>query len=156
MKAKQALKECQVFATLGDQELEKIASLVSEKEYEAGTFIFEEGNNADELFVLKEGKIALQMTLQHGQMSRSISVDIVAQNEVFGWSAIVEPHIYTLSAVCLQKAKVLSISSVNLRWLLSDNPNICCEVMQRLIKVVASRLEDTRRVLISERLLPTS
>lgn len=152
---KQVLRECQVFSALSDAELEKVASSVVEKEYEAGTTLFQQGDSATELLVIEEGKVALQMTLpkEQGQMSKRLSVDVVSKNEVVGWSAIVEPHVYTLTAVCLQKTKVLSISSIKLRGLLRDNPKMGFEVIQGLIKVVASRLDETRHVLASERLV---
>ncbi len=155
MTAKQVLKECRVFAALTAAELEKIASLAVEKEYEAGTTIFQEGDSANELFILQEGKVAVQMTLpvSPAQMSRRVTVDVITGNEVLGWSAIVEPYLYTLTAVCLQKTRVLAINSIKLRPLLQDNHNIGYEVMRGLIKVVASRLDDTRQVLVSERLL---
>ncbi len=154
MGAKQVLRECEIFSTLSEAELEKVASSGLEKEYEAGTTIFQEGDGAEELLVLQEGKVALQMTLPRAQaqMSRRITVDVVTKNEVVGWSAIVEPYVYTLTAVCLQKVKALSISGNKLRWLLRDNPKIGYEVLKELIKVVASRLDDTRQVLVSERL----
>lgn len=155
MAAKQVLKECEVFSTLSDAELEKVSGSILEKEYEAGTTIFQEGDNAEELLILQEGKVAVQMTLPKAQleMSRRITVDVVTRNEVVGWSAIVEPYMYTFTAVCLQKVRALSISGTKLRWLLRDNPEIGYEVLKGLIKVVASRLDDTRHVLISERLL---
>ncbi len=155
MAAKQVLKECGVFSTLSDAELEKVSGSILEKEYEAGTIIFQEGDNAEELLILQEGKVAVQMTLPKAQleMSRRITVDVVARNEVVGWSAIVEPYMYTFTAVCLQKVRALSISGTKLRWLLRDNPEIGYEVLKGLIKVVASRLDDTRHVLVSERLL---
>ncbi len=155
MAAKQVLKECEVFSTLSDAELEKVSGSILEKEYEAGTTIFQEGDNAEELLVLQEGKVAVQMTLPKAQleMSRRITVDVVTRNEVVGWSAIVEPYMYTFTAVCLQKVRALSISGTKLRWLLRDNPEIGYEVLKGLIKVVASRLDDTRHVLVSERLL---
>ena len=155
MTYKQALRECTVFAGLSDAELEKVASSVVEKQYEAGTTIFQEGDNAEELLVLQEGKVALQMTLPNGQvpMSRRITVDLVTGNEVIGWSAITEPYVYTLTAVCLQNVNALSINGNKLGRLLQDNPKAGYEVMKGLIKVVALRLADTRHVLISERLL---
>ncbi len=155
MAAKQVLKECEVFSTLSDAELEKVSGSILEKEYEAGTTIFQEGDNAEELLILQEGKVAVQMTLPKAQleMSRRITVDVVTRNEVVGWSAIVEPYMYTFTAVCLQKVRALSISGTKLRWLLRDNPEIGYEVLKGLIKVVASRLDDTRHVLVSERLL---
>ena len=154
MTAQQVLRECEVFSALTNAELEKVASSILEKEYEAGTTIFQEGDSAEELFVLQEGKVAVQMTLPKTQMqmSRRITVDVVTRNGVVGWSAIVEPFMYTLTAVCLQKVKVLSISGNKLRWLLQDDPKIGYGVMKGLIKVVASRLDDTRQLLVSERL----
>ncbi len=156
MTAQQLLRECKVFSALTNAEMENIANLVLEKEYEPGAIIFREGGSAEELLVIQEGKVAVQMTLPKTQiqMSRRITVDIVTQNELVGWSAIVEPYTYTLTVVCLQKVKALSLSGNKLRWLLQDNPKIGYEVMRGLIKVVASRLNDTRQVLVSERLLP--
>jgi CRP-like cAMP-binding protein len=154
MTAQQVLRECEVFSALTNAELEKVAGLVLEKEYEAGTTIFQGGDSAEGLFVLQEGKVAVQMTLPKTQMqmSRRITVDVVTRNGVVGWSAIVEPYMYTLTAVCLQKVKALSISGNKLRWLLQDDPKIGYGVMKGLIKVVASRLDDTRQLLVSERL----
>ena len=154
MAVKQVLKECGVFSTLSDAELERVSGSILEKEYEAGTTIFQEGDNAEELLILQEGKVAVQMTLPKAQleMSRRITVDVVTRNEVVGWSAIVEPYMYTFTAVCLQKVRALSISGTKLRWLLRDNPKIGYEILKGLIKVVAARLDDTRHVLVSERL----
>ena len=156
MEVQQVLKECQIFSTLDDIELEEIISLGVEKQYDAGTVIFEEGVSAEELLVLQEGKVALQMTLPeaHMRMNRKITIDIVTRNEIIGWSAMVEPYTYTLTAVCLQNVKALSVNGFNLRCLLQDNPHTDRKVLKELIKVVTSRLDDTRQVLISERLLP--
>ena len=155
MTSKKILRECELFATLSDDDLEKIVSSASEKQYEAGATIFHEGENADELFVLQEGKVALQMTLKdnYGRTHRRISVDVVSANEVFGWPAVIAPYTHTLTAVCLQNAKVLAITGNSLRWLLQDNPAAGYDVLKGIIKIVASRLEETRRLLISERLL---
>lgn len=155
MTIKQVLKECQVFAALTDAELEKIVSLAVEREYEVGATILGEGDSAEELFILQEGKVALQMTLPiaPAPMSRRVTVDVVTKSEVFGWAAIVEPYVYTFAAVCLQKTKVIAISGSKLRALLHDNHRIGYEVLKGLIKVVDSRLDDTRHLLVSERLL---
>jgi CRP-like cAMP-binding protein len=155
MTAKQVLRNCEVFSALGDADLEKVAGSVLEKHFEAGTTLFQEGDSAEELFVLQEGRVALQMTLPKAlaQTGRRVTVDVISGNELVGWSAIVEPYVYTLTAVCLQDVKTLSLSGTKLRWLLRDEHKIGHEILEGLIKVVASRLDDTRRVLISERSL---
>ena len=155
MTAKEVLKESQVFSTLTNAELKQVESAVLEKQYEAGATIFKKGDSADEFLVLQEGKVALQMTLpkEYGQMSRNMSIDIVTRNEIVGWSAVVEPHVYSLTAICIQKVKALSINGNKLRWLMKDNPNISDGVWTGLIKVATLRLEQTRYLLLSERLL---
>jgi len=154
MTTKRTIRECSVFQLLSDDELEKVLSMAVDKEYEAGDVIFHQGSTADELFVIQEGKVALQMNLSVPllQMSRSVTVDIQTSNDVLGWSAIVKPQIYTLTAVCLQRVKALAIGGVRLRSLLQDNQHVGHEVLNGLIDVVASRLDETRRLLISERL----
>ena len=157
MTVKEALRNCTVFAPLTESELDKVVNslLILEKQYEAGTTIFKGGDSAEELLVLLEGKLALQETLpgEQGQSNRRITVDVVTPGEVVGWSAIVQPYIYNFSAVCLQKVKVLSLSATKLRWLLENNCEIGYKLLNGLIKVVASRLDDTRHVLVSERFL---
>ena len=154
MTEKQVLRGCEFFRTLSHWEFEKLWALVSERHYDAGACIFQQGESADELFVVKEGKVALQISLNQGggQPSRGMSVDIVTQSGTLGWSALVEPYIYTLRAVCLQEVKVLCIGANDLRLLLRDNPDISREVMKGLVKVLVSRLEETRGLLVSERI----
>ncbi len=155
MTVRQVLAQCDVFSGLNEAELEKISSSALEREYEAGATVFQEGDAAQELLVLQEGKVALQMTLPRvaAEASRRMTVDAVNKNEIIGWSAIVEPYIYTMSAICLQKTKALSISGTKLRTLMQENQMVGYLVLQGLIRVVASRLNETRQLLVSERLL---
>lgn len=157
MTAQQLLGKCEVFSALTNAQLEKIASLALEKGYEAGTTIFKGGAEAAELLLIQEGKIALQMILPkaRAQMNRKVTIDIVTRDDVVGWSVMVEPYVYTFTAVCLQDVKALSISGIKLRWLLQDDPKIGYNVLKGLIKVVALRLNETRQLLISERLVIT-
>ncbi len=148
------IKACSVFESLSDADLEKISGV--SREYEAGNTVFSVGDLADELYMVEEGKIALQIQLpvaHQPQLSRRVTVDLVTRGEVFGWSAVVEPHRYTMTAVCLGPTKVFAIDGVLLRALLSNDHHIGYKVLNHLIKVVASRLDETRQVLVSERLV---
>jgi len=151
----QALRECQVFQRLTDDQLQKVAALCSQEVYEAGATIFHAGNSAERLFVLVDGKVALQIELpmQPAQLRKRVTVDAVNRGELFGWSGLVEPHIYTLSAICLQRTEVLTIDAPRLSALLRDDCGIDHEVLYGLIKVVASRLHDTMQLLVAERSL---
>jgi CRP/FNR family cyclic AMP-dependent transcriptional regulator len=153
MSVKQVLKGCAMFSSLSDAEIDKVAATSpAEKEFAAGSTIIKEGDCADQMLVLREGRVAIQMTLpEEDQQCRKITVDIAGVGDIIGWSAIVEPYVYSFTAVCLQDARTLSLNGSKLRALFGENPNLGFLVLNQLIKVVSSRLEETRRVLITER-----
>ena len=151
---KRALRQCEVFSNLDDVALEAVLATLTEKQFDAGATAFREGEPATELLIVQEGKIALQMVAssQEAGLSRRITVEVVGANEIAGWSAIVEPHRYTMTGVCLQSTQALSVSAVQLREVMAADPSIGYEILIGLTKVVATRLGDTRHVLVSERL----
>ncbi|MBI4284699.1 MAG: cyclic nucleotide-binding domain-containing protein [Chloroflexi bacterium] len=155
MSVKQVLRQCDVFATLSEAELEQVSSFAVEKEYEAGSIVFHEKDNAEELLVIEDGRIALQMTVpvEPGGIARKVTVDVAARGDVVGWSVFVEPYTRNFTAVCLQNARVVAINGASLRALFRENNQVGYKVMKELIKVAGARLDDTRRVLVSERLL---
>jgi CRP-like cAMP-binding protein len=149
----EALRQCGVFGGLSDAELEAVASIVVKRELEPGAIIFHEGDRAEEFYILLEGRVALQMSLPSSQSAsvRRVTIDIMSPTQVFGWSAVVPPHEYTLAAVCLQRAEILAVDGAKLEQVLLSNPQAGFSVMKGFIGVVASRLTDTRHVLVSER-----
>ena len=147
----QALSKCPFFEGLTDNELERIAVLCHEEVYEAGTTIFEEGDAADYLYIVEEGKVALEMQLELRPYAspKKTTIEVATKCEAFGWSALVEPHTLTLSAKCTERAKIIVIKGSDLLDLFDSEPLIGHRVLGRVTQVVASRLKDTRQKLTS-------
>lgn len=145
----QALGKVPIFEGLTDDELERIANLCREEVYEAGVTIFEEGEAADYLYLVEEGEVVLgmELELQPYASPKQTTIEVATKGEVFGWSALVEPHILTLSAKCTERAKVIVIKGSDLLNLFDNAPHIGHSVMGRVTQVVASRLKDTRQKL---------
>ena len=155
MTTKRVLRGCPMFEHLNAVELEAVVSIAEAREYEAGATIFNQKDAAEQLFVVEKGKVALQMQLQlpPPQVSKKITVDIVNSGEVLGWSVLVPPYRYTLTAVCLEPTRVVATNGIKLRSLIQNNQRVGYEVLSQIIKVVASRLDETCHVLVSERSL---
>lgn len=149
-RAVEILKRCEVFLGLTDEELQKIALLPSARlrNAKAGTVIFREGEEARTLYVLDEGRVMLTMKLSSGRGSREEVVDVVTKGGIFGWSVLVTPYILTRSAKCIVSCKLLSIDGEELREFLNKEPRIGYEILQGLVRVVASRLRDTQWLLV--------
>jgi len=153
MGIEKTLKRAEVFLGLDDSDLEKIAALPScrEEAYEAEAGIFRAGDKAEYLYVLEEGQVDLVVdVLQWSrEETRPTAIDIVTKGGFFGWSAVVRPHFYVMSAVCRKPSRVVVISGAELMVLFEVENHIGYKVFQSLSHVVGARLRDIERLLIS-------
>lgn len=148
------IKGTRVFRGLNDQQLQSIASIAQEETHAAGHILFKEGEPALNFYILEEGKVLLEMmpapVRDHAPLSL-VTIDVILKGETFGWSALVAPHIFTLSASFTEKSTVAAIGGGKLRELLSADPAMGYQVLTGLSEVIASRLDHTRQILLSER-----
>ncbi len=143
-----------VYQRLSTKQLEKLASISQEKTYEVGQTIFREGDQAESFYILEEGKVILEMripALKERRPPPLATIEVVTKGEALGWSALVEPHIFTLSATAADRCKLIAIDGTKLLKLMDSDPTMGYEVMRRLSEVIASRLRHTREMLLSER-----
>ena len=131
--------------------LEKVSTLCRGGSYKEGNIIFKEGDEATELYILTDGRVALEMDVRPVPDRPAIptAVEVVSKGEGFGWSALVEPHVYTLSARCMTHCTVLAIKGDMLRKVIADDPGLGYELMNRLARLISLRLLHTRLRLTS-------
>jgi CRP/FNR family cyclic AMP-dependent transcriptional regulator len=151
------LKEFAFFKGFSDQELEKLAAVATEETYDAGIQMYKNGDPARGLFLLQEGKVILVMDGYLGphKPSMQVTVDVVTKGESMGWSAVVEPYIYTLGALCIDRAKVIALEAPGLRKLMDEDTCLGYRIMKATAKVISNRLTHTRIILVGERGLST-
>lgn len=154
MDKKKLLMSSPAFKDLDDGQADRVLDLASVAQYDAGDSIFWEKDAANRLYVVDSGKVALQMSVPVPvyNAGRRLTMDIITETGVFGWSAVVDSHPYSLTAVCIERASVLEIDGKGLRLLLEKDTSIGYRVMNGLIRLVASRLDETRHLLMSERM----
>lgn len=148
------IKENYLFRDLSTAQLERIASISQEKTYQAGQTIFREGDQARELYILQEGKVLLEMRIApypERSPSPSATIDVVTKGELFGWSALVPPNVFTLSASTADRCQVVTIDGGKLTEMMDSDPVMGYEIVKRLSKVIAIRLKRSREMLMSER-----
>ena len=143
------LRTCSLFEGVTDDELSLIGPFCRLDRFEAGTVVFSEGQSADRLYVLEKGKISLELKVQFGsgKAERRATAEVVEPGEPCGWSALVEPYMYTMSAVCLEPCVAVSVPAAELREVLTFCP-MGLTIMRRLAGLVASRLKHTRATLV--------
>ncbi len=145
------LKSCELFRGLKTEHLEKVSALCRGGSYQQGTTIFKEGDEAAELYVLADGRVTLEMDVRpvSDRPAISTAVELVTKGECFGWSALVEPYTYTLSARCMSNCAVLAIKGDMFRRVMAGDTELGFAVMKRVSEIIALRLLHTRLRLTS-------
>lgn len=151
------LKNFSFFKDFTNDQLIKLESLANEETYQAGTQLYVNGDPARCLYLLHEGKVALFMDnyMGPGKPPMQVTVDIITKGESMGWSAVVEPFLYTLSARCIENTKLIAFDSLKLQELMDEDCALGYKIMQSTAKVISSRLTHTRIILVGERGLST-
>ena len=149
----QRLARNELFGTLAKRELSRLAPICTDFVAVEDALIFREGSNAAHLYLVSEGQVALQKAVRvaHATRSRRTTVDICHPGDLLGWSGLVEPHKYTLSAVAWGSCRLISVDAKMLRRALGLYPGIGYKVMCSLSQVMARRLRQTTDALTSER-----
>jgi CRP-like cAMP-binding protein len=139
------LQQCELFAELDDAELRLIAPLCRERAYDEGETIFAAEDQAEELYILREGRVLLQILLRSGTgLSGEVTIKDLEPGNIFGWSSVVKQRRFTATALALQPAKVCAIRASDLNALFDQHTHIGFVVMRQLANVISSRLRHTR------------
>lgn len=134
------------FGGFAAKELKELAMAGNERNLEPGETLFSEGDRADWLYFLADGEVE---TLVHGEgETENIPISTLPAGEPVGWSAVIEPHVYTASARTTRPSKVLVFGRNDLARLLEE-PNFAALLMRKVAEVVSRRLRDTQLQLVS-------
>lgn len=149
----EAIANTPMFSGLTDEQLANIAEISHRVTFEAGATAFLEGQRASTLFVIEEGKVALEMRAQldPNLPPRHTIVDVLSPGDTMAWSALVEPHVLTMSARCVKKTVCIAVDGAGLRQLMAADCSLGFKILQRLAGVMSRRLKDTREQLVGER-----
>ena len=140
------VKDCDLFSNLDSDRLERLSVLGRGAHHRKGTLIFIEEDEATDLYILRSGMVVLEMGLRPSpeRPVMPTPLESITPGECFGWSAIVEPHSYTLTSRCLEDCSTLAISGRKLREAMAADPGLGYEVMSAMSRVIAHRLAETR------------
>jgi CRP-like cAMP-binding protein len=128
-----------LFAGLTDAVLKAVAMAGEEMPLSKGAWLFYEGNEANALYVILEGKVRLKIALDR-ERTYHADLDTLGEGDVIGWSALVEPYTYTLSAVAMTDVRLAKLDGVSLCEIMAHDTGAGYLLMSRLMQIVGIRL----------------
>ncbi len=142
----QLLRKVSIFEALSDVQVERIANLCTEEIHVAGALIFAEGDPAERLYLLREGRISLEMNIRlwPERKTRQMTIETLTPGEPFGISAVAESRVLTMSAKAVDRSKLIVIDAGDLKSLMEEDHDMGYKIARGLANLIASRLRDTR------------
>lgn len=143
----EVIKSSELFWSLSDRQVEKLGQLAVEENFHAGQRIFKEGNSLSNIYIVGQGKVALEMEIRIGSRSRrQLFIDVVGDNGFLGWSELLNLPAQ-MSATARENSQLLAFDINPFRQLCSEDIELGYKVMQELVKLVSNRLSNARRTL---------
>ncbi|OPY81243.1 MAG: transcriptional activator FtrB [Syntrophorhabdus sp. PtaU1.Bin153] len=139
-----AITESELFKGVSQRFITRIANAAEELNYKANSIIFKRGEQAADFYVLAAGDVHLEL----GEIEEALAVN--RSGEVFGWSALVAPYVYTATARCVKDTRVIKISRDLIEEVIQEHPAEGLAVLKNLTAIIAGRLRYAYQQLVPE------
>ncbi len=123
-----------LFANLKAEEMANLAQAALRKTFKKDQVVFSQGDAADQMFLLKAGRVKLGKITAEGN---EITLDIRKAGDFLGESLLIEEADYPLTALCLEDTLTCGFTKAAFEKLILENSNIGLQVIKNLSNRIA-------------------
>jgi CRP-like cAMP-binding protein len=129
--------EYPLFSELSAEQMRAVRQLCREECFYPGYTLFEDGEQAKNMYVLVDGEIEVFFAIGESGL---VQVDLIEPGEIFGCSALVPPYVYNSTARPKTRIEVLEIDAVSLCKLFKDDLPLAVSIQQHVIQGLLARI----------------
>jgi len=141
-----ALQTIPWFQEIDQKHFDSLCGIACLREVEAGEELFREGDKEDYLYIVLEGRVAVEIYVPGRGRQRIFTAEPM---DIVGWSSVT-PVVRqrTASARAVLPGRLVCLDALKLRQLCDQDHDLGYVVMRRLANVIAGRLLVTRLQLL--------
>ena len=133
------------FAGLSKRHLEILSGCASNVVFEEGHIIFREGEEANQFYLIREGKVALEV---HAAGVGTIIIQTLNAGDILGWSWLVPPYRWHFDARANEPTRAIALNGECLRGKCEQDHDLGYELLKRFAEIITQRLQATRLQLL--------
>ena len=133
------------FVDLPHDDVEMIAGCGQNVHFHAGESIFREGGAADTFYVIRHGRVALEV---HAPDRGGIVVGTLGEGEVLGWSWLFPPYRWEFDARALDETSAVALDGACIRGKCDEDTALGYRLMQRFARIAQEHLQAARMQLL--------
>lgn len=139
------LKDHPFVQDLDREHVATLAGCAQNRNFETGEYLWRQGEQADVFYLIRSGKIALEIFVPH---QGPLQIETVGEGEAFGWSWLVPPYRWHFDVRAVTPVRAFVLDGHCLRQKLEQDPNLGYQLLKRFVPVLAKRLTATRLKLL--------
>ena len=120
---------------------EMIAGCGRNVRFDAGQYLFREGESADYFYLIRHGRVAFETTVPGQEPIRILTLD---EGDIAGVSWLVPPYRWNYHAKALEPTRAIALDAVCLRDKCEEDHHLGYELMKRFVPELVRRLHATR------------
>jgi len=130
---------------LEPQYIKLLVGCASNVRFNAGQHIFREGEDANQFYMIRQGKVAIEiLAVERGP----IIVETIGEGDVLGWSWLIPPYRWRFDARALELTRAIALDGKCLRAKSEEDHNLGYELLKRFSSIIVDRFEATRLQLL--------
>ena len=129
------------FAELSQEYARLLVNCASNAAFQAGKYILREGEEANEFYLIRHGRVAIEINPTQG---KPIVVDTVSEGEILGWSWLLPPYTWRFHARAMESTRAIALDGKCLRTKCEHDHDLGYELLKRFARVLNRRLDATR------------
>ena len=127
------LEDAPLFSVLHPDDLLSLAEKFHPIRYQRGEVIFREGEPAERLFLLDQGRVKLSIGSSHGQ---EVLIAVLGRGSIFGELAVIDRGLRAMDARAMEDSTIYALDSLVFWTMLESRPALA----RRLLELMARRL----------------
>ncbi len=116
---------------------ELIAGCAKNVRFEAGEHVYREGGDADAFYLIREGRVALEIATGEGPV---VTFQTLNPGEILGASWLVPPYKWNFDARAVERVRAISLDAVCLRTKCEENHDLGWDLMTRFVPELNARM----------------
>ena len=138
----QFLKTVPFFDQLSNRQLKRVSDIMFQRTYDTDELIFEEGQPGAALFLILDGKIAVEIYRETSTMRLAV----LERGAFFGEMALLDETPRSATARALERTRTLALYRNDLNGLVYRHPRTACRIYRSLAGMIGDRLRSTNEL----------
>jgi CRP/FNR family cyclic AMP-dependent transcriptional regulator len=133
------------FHELPPHYLDLVVGCASNVRFDAREFLFRAGAEANQFFLIRHGRVALEITAPGRQ---PLTLQTIAEGEVLGWSWLIPPYHWMFDARAVEQTRAVALDGKCLRGKCEADHDLGYELLKRFAHIMEQRLVAARLQLL--------